>query len=79
MDFKASSRGLVVKAEDIRLSSRGFKLPLGRSFFMQHSFGSKAKIEWNLTWHCCICCYPAKGRVDFEGGWLIKPGFIRLK
>jgi hypothetical protein len=19
-----------------------------------------AKIEWKLTWHCCICCYPAK-------------------
>jgi hypothetical protein len=36
----------------------------------------KAKIEWKLTWHCCICCNPAKGRVDFEDGWLIKPSFI---
>jgi hypothetical protein len=32
----------------------------------------EAKIEWKLTWHCCICCNPAKGRVDFECGWLIK-------
>ena len=36
----------------------------------------KQKFEWNLTWHCCICCNPAKGRVDFEGGWLIKSSFI---
>jgi hypothetical protein len=45
---------------------------------MHHSFGSKheAKIEWKLTWHCCICCNPAKGRVDFEDGWLIKSSFI---
>jgi hypothetical protein len=37
------------------------------------------KIEWKLTWHCCMCCNPAKGRVDFEGGWLIKSSFIRMK
>jgi len=45
---------------------------------MHHSLGSKhgAKIEWKLTWHCCICCNPAKGRVDFEDGWLIKSSFI---
>jgi len=24
----------------------------------------EAKIEWKLTWHCCICCNPAKR----EGG-----------
>ena len=35
-----------------------------------------AIIEWKLTWHCCICCNPAKGRVDFEDGWLIKSSFI---
>ncbi len=32
----------------------------------------ETKIEWKLTWHCCICCNPAKGR-DFmftEGGKL---------
>jgi hypothetical protein len=36
----------------------------------------EAKIEWKLTWHCCICCNPAKGRVDLEDGWLIKSSFI---
>jgi hypothetical protein len=35
-----------------------------------------AKMKWKLTWHCCICCNPAKGRVDFEDGWLIKSSFI---
>jgi hypothetical protein len=35
-----------------------------------------AKIMWKLTWHCCICCNPAKGRVEFEDGWLIKSSFI---
>jgi hypothetical protein len=35
----------------------------------------ETKIEWKLTWHCCICCNPAKGRVDFEDGWLIKSSF----
>ena len=39
----------------------------------------EAKIEWKLTWHCCICCNPAKGRVDFEDGRLIKSSFIRMK
>jgi hypothetical protein len=34
------------------------------------------KMEWKLTYHCCICCDPAKGRVDFEDGWLIKSSFI---
>jgi hypothetical protein len=35
-----------------------------------------AKIKWKLTWYCCICCNPAKGRVDFEDGWLLKSSFI---
>jgi hypothetical protein len=35
-----------------------------------------AKIEWKLTWHCCICCKPEKGRVDFEDSWLIESSFI---
>jgi hypothetical protein len=28
------------------------------------------------TWHCCMCCNLANGRVDFEDGWLIKSSFI---
>jgi hypothetical protein len=35
----------------------------------------EAKIDWKITWHCCICCNPSKGRVDFEDGWLIKSSF----
>jgi hypothetical protein len=38
---KASSRGLVVKAEDSRPRGPGFKPPLWRPFFRHHSFGSK--------------------------------------
>ncbi len=36
-----------------------------------HALGPQsmeAKIEWKLIWHC----NPAKGRVDFEDGCLIK-------
>jgi hypothetical protein len=37
----------------------------------------KAKIVENVTWHCCMCCDPAKGRrVEFADGWLIKSSFI---
>ncbi len=39
--FKASSRGLVVKAEDSRPRGPGFNPPLWRPFFRHHSFGSK--------------------------------------
>jgi hypothetical protein len=35
-----------------------------------------AKIEWKLTWHCCICGNPSKGRVQFEDSWYIKYSFI---
>ncbi len=36
----------------------------------------EAKIKWKLTRHCCICCNPAKGRVEFADGWLIKSCFV---
>jgi hypothetical protein len=38
---EASSRGLVVKAEDSRPRGPGFIPPLRRPFFRHHSFGSK--------------------------------------
>jgi hypothetical protein len=38
---KASSHGLVVKAEDSRPKGPGFKPPLWRPFFRHHSCGSK--------------------------------------
>ncbi len=31
---------------------------------------------WTFEPHCCICCNPVKGRVDFEDGWLVKSSFI---
>jgi hypothetical protein len=56
----------------------GSNPPLRRPFFRYHLFASNpgAKIKWKFTWHCCICCNPAKGRVEFEDGWLIKSSFI---
>ena len=36
----------------------------------------KAKNCGKVTWHCCKCYNPAKGRVEFEDGWLIKSSFI---
>jgi hypothetical protein len=36
----------------------------------------KAKIVEKVTWHCSMCCNPAKGRVEFVDGWLIKSSFI---
>ncbi len=83
MVIVASSRGLVVKAEDSWLKGRGFESwphcgdHISCTIHLDQSM--EAKIEWNITWHCCICCNPAKGRVDFEDGWLIKSSFIRMK
>jgi hypothetical protein len=67
----ASSRGLVVKAEDSWPRGPGFKPSLWRPFFRHNSFGSKlgTKMWKTLTWHYCMCCNPANGRVDFEE-WL---------
>ncbi len=31
---------------------------------------------FQTTLHCCMCCNPANGRVDFEDSWLIKSSFI---
>jgi hypothetical protein len=56
----------------------GSNPPLRRPFSGTINLDQKpgAKIEWKLTWHCCICCKPEKGRVDFEDGWLIESSFI---
>jgi hypothetical protein len=52
-------------------------LPCGDHFQVPFVWKSmKAKIEWKLTWHCCICCNPTNGRVNFEDGWLIKSSII---
>ncbi len=49
----ASSRGLVVKAE--------YSWPRGS---MDQCL--EQKLWKTLTWHCCMCCNPANGRVEFE-------------
>ncbi len=28
--------------------------------------GLEQKLWKTLTWHCCMCCNPANGRVNFE-------------
>jgi hypothetical protein len=35
----------------------------------------KAKNCGKVTCHCCKCCNPAKGRVEFEDVWLIKSNY----
>ena len=47
-------------------------IPTGETIFQAPLIWIKAwnKTLWKtLTWHCCICCNPANGRVDFEE-WL---------
>jgi len=39
----------------------------GRRPFFRHLDQSLEQKLWKtLTWHCCMCCNPANGRVDFE-------------
>ena len=52
------------------------QIPTEETIFQAPFIWIKSLEQWKLTWHCCICCNPAKGRVDFEDGWLIKPSFI---
>ncbi len=34
-------------------------------------------METNLiTWHCCMCCNPANGRVEFVDGWHIYASWV---
>ncbi len=68
MFCKLSSCGLVVKAENSWSRGPGFKPPEWRPFFRHHLIGLKlgTKFVETLTWHCCMCCNPANGRVDFE-------------
>jgi len=59
----------------VKVRGFGFKPLTKKRIFIHHSFGSKAKRCIGMsqpTWHSCMCCNPANGRVDFEGGWLIK-------
>ncbi len=64
----ASSRGLVVKAEDSWPRGPRFKPHYGDHFsgtiYLDQSL--EQKLRKTLTWHCCMCSNPANGRVDFE-------------
>ncbi len=64
----ASSRGLVVKAEDSRPRGPGFNPHYGDHFSgtIHLDQSLEQKLWKTLTWHCCMCCNPANGRVDFE-------------
>jgi len=60
----------VVKAEDSWLRGRGFNPLLRRPFSgtidLDQKLGAKRDDEmFQTTCHCCICCNPANGRVDF--------------
>ena len=37
---------------------------LSGTIHLDHSL--EQKLWKTLTWHCCMCCNPANGRVDFE-------------
>ena len=65
----ARSRGLVVRQRAHDLEVVGLNPPLRRLFFMHHSLGSKHGSKNLMTWHCCMCCNPANGRVDFVDGF----------
>ena len=57
-----------VKSKYWSVHDQKVKPPLWRPIFRHHSFGSKLGtkiVEKTLTWHCCMCCNPANGRVDF--------------
>ncbi len=36
----------------------------------------KENKKFQPNWHCCMCCNPANGRVDYEDGWLKKSSWI---
>jgi hypothetical protein len=57
-------QGLVVKAED---SNPIYGDNFSGTLHLDQSFEQNL---WKiLTWHYCVCCNPANGRVDFEE-WL---------
>ncbi len=52
----------VVKREGSWLRDPGFNTQYGEHLSGTIHLDQKpgAKIKWKLTWHCCICCNPAK-------------------
>jgi hypothetical protein len=54
----------VVKTHDRLGSNPHFGDHFSDAIHSDHSL--EQKLWKTLTWHCCICCNPANGRVDFE-------------
>ncbi len=60
-----SSSGLVANAEqEILGSNPQYGDHLSGPIHLDQSL--EQKLWKTLTWHCCMCCNPANGRVDFE-------------
>ncbi len=72
---KRKFRGLVVRVkihvQEVVSSNPG---PAAETIY--HAPLIWIKKHGKVTWHCCMCCNPAKGRVEFEDSWLIKSSFI---
>ena len=64
--FKARSGGLVFKTEDSCRRGPGSNPDTAKETIFHVPFiWIKAWIKNMLkTWHCCICCNPANGKVD---------------
>ncbi len=78
--MKARRHGLVVRQKTYAWEVVGSNPRCGDHFsctiHLDQYHGSKNCGKF--TWHCCRCCNPANGRVEFEDGWLIKPSFITM-
>jgi hypothetical protein len=80
MDHLARRRGLVVRVkthvQKVVGSNPGLPVDIIYHVPLIWIKSMKAKNCGKVTLHCCMCCNPAKGRVEFEGGWLMKSSFI---
>jgi hypothetical protein len=76
---KARRHGLVVRVkihiQEVVGSNPG---PAVETIYHSPLIWIKSMNCGKVTWHCCMCCNPAKGRVEFEDGWLIKSSFITM-
>ena len=66
--WNPSSRGLVVRQKTHDREVLGSIPHYGDHFSgtIHLDQSLEQKLWKTLTWHCCICCNPANGRVDFE-------------
>ncbi len=62
--------GLVVRQKTHDQEVLGSNPPLRRPFSCTNYLGQIMETHL-ITWHCCMCCNPANGRVGFVDGWQI--------